>query len=38
MRWLRDLLCGFAADGGTVLVSSHVLAEVAPVTAISSPS
>jgi ABC-2 type transport system ATP-binding protein len=29
VRWLRGLLRGFAADGGTVLVSSHLLAEVA---------
>jgi ABC-2 type transport system ATP-binding protein len=29
MRWLRDLLRGHAALGATVLVSSHVLAEVA---------
>ena len=29
VRWLRDLLQGFAAAGGTVLVSSHILAEVA---------
>jgi ABC-2 type transport system ATP-binding protein len=29
MRWLRDLLRGHAARGATVLVSSHVLAEVA---------
>jgi ABC-2 type transport system ATP-binding protein len=29
VRWLRDLLRSFAADGGTVLVSSHILAEVA---------
>ena len=28
VRWLRDLLRGYAADGGTVLVSSHLLAEV----------
>jgi ABC-2 type transport system ATP-binding protein len=28
IRWLRALLRGFAADGGTVLVSSHMLAEV----------
>ena len=28
IRWLRDFLRGFAADGGTVLMSSHVLAEV----------
>ena len=28
VRWLRDFLRGFAADGKTVLVSSHVLAEV----------
>jgi ABC-2 type transport system ATP-binding protein len=28
IRWLRTLLQGFAADGGTVLVSSHMLAEV----------
>jgi ABC-2 type transport system ATP-binding protein len=29
MRWLRDLLRGHADRGATVLVSSHVLAEVA---------
>jgi ABC-2 type transport system ATP-binding protein len=29
MRWLRRFLRGFAEHGGTVLVSSHVLAEVA---------
>jgi len=29
VRWLRDLLRGLAAEGGTVLVSSHLLAEVA---------
>jgi ABC-2 type transport system ATP-binding protein len=29
VRWLRDLLRGFAAEGGTVLISSHILAEVA---------
>jgi ABC-2 type transport system ATP-binding protein len=29
IRWLRGLLRGFAADGRTVLVSSHLLAEVA---------
>ena len=29
MRWLRDLLRAFAAQGRTVLVSSHHLAEVA---------
>jgi ABC-2 type transport system ATP-binding protein len=29
VRWLRDLLRGYAADGGTVLVSSHILTEVA---------
>jgi ABC-2 type transport system ATP-binding protein len=29
IRWLRDFLRGMAADGRTVLVSSHVLAEVA---------
>jgi ABC-2 type transport system ATP-binding protein len=28
VRWLRTVLRDFAADGGTVLVSSHVLAEV----------
>jgi ABC-2 type transport system ATP-binding protein len=28
IRWLRGLLRGFAAEGRTVLVSSHVLAEV----------
>ena len=29
VRWLRDLLRSFAAEGRTVLVSSHLLAEVA---------
>jgi ABC-2 type transport system ATP-binding protein len=29
VRWLRDLLQGLAAEGCTVLVSSHILAEVA---------
>jgi ABC-2 type transport system ATP-binding protein len=29
VRWLRSLLRSFADGGGTVLVSSHVLAEVA---------
>src|SRR3954469_22935174 len=29
VRWLRDLLRGFAADGRTIVLSSHVLAEVA---------
>ena len=29
MRWLRDFLRGLAAEGRTVLISSHVLAEVA---------
>jgi ABC-2 type transport system ATP-binding protein len=29
VRWLRDLLRGLAAEGTTVLVSSHILAEVA---------
>jgi ABC-2 type transport system ATP-binding protein len=29
VRWLRDLLRGLAAQGRTVLVSSHILAEVA---------
>ena len=29
IRWLRDLLRGFAADGNAVLVSSHVLTEMA---------
>lgn len=29
IRWLRGLLRGWAAEGRTVLVSSHVLAEVA---------
>jgi ABC-2 type transport system ATP-binding protein len=29
VRWLRDFLRAFAAGGGTVLVSSHHLAEVA---------
>jgi ABC-2 type transport system ATP-binding protein len=31
IRWLRDLLRRLAAEGRTVLVSSHVLAEVAQV-------
>ena len=31
MRWLRELLRAFADDGGTVLLASHVLAEVAQV-------
>jgi ABC-2 type transport system ATP-binding protein len=29
VRWLRDFLRAFAANGRTVLISSHVLAEVA---------
>jgi ABC-2 type transport system ATP-binding protein len=29
IRWLRDLLRGFAGEGRTVLLSSHLLAEVA---------
>jgi ABC-2 type transport system ATP-binding protein len=29
VRWLRDLVRGLAAEGTTVLVSSHILAEVA---------
>jgi ABC-2 type transport system ATP-binding protein len=29
IRWLRNFLRDFAAGGGTVLVASHVLAEVA---------
>ena len=29
IRWLRSFLTGFASSGGTVLVSSHVLSEVA---------
>ena len=29
VRWLRDFLRAFSADGHTVLISSHVLAEVA---------
>jgi ABC-2 type transport system ATP-binding protein len=29
IRWLRDFLRSFAADGGTVFISSHVLGEVA---------
>ncbi|WP_205745985.1 ABC transporter ATP-binding protein [Egibacter rhizosphaerae] len=31
MRWLRDELRGFAARGGAVLVSSHLLAEIVQV-------
>ena len=29
IRWLREFLRSFAGEGGTVLISSHVLAEVA---------
>ncbi len=29
IRWLRNFLRSFAADGGTVFISSHVLAEIA---------
>jgi ABC-2 type transport system ATP-binding protein len=29
VHWLRTALTDFAADGGTVLLSSHILAEVA---------
>ena len=29
MRWLRQLLRGLAAEGRTVLMSSHILAEAA---------
>jgi ABC-2 type transport system ATP-binding protein len=29
IRWLRDFLRGFASRGGTVFISSHVLAEIA---------
>jgi ABC-2 type transport system ATP-binding protein len=28
IRWMRDLLTGFAAQGGTVLLSSHLLHEI----------
>jgi ABC-2 type transport system ATP-binding protein len=31
IRWLRTTLLSFAAEGGTVLLSSHVLAEVAQI-------
>jgi ABC-2 type transport system ATP-binding protein len=31
IRWLRNFLRSFAADGGTVFISSHVLAEVAQI-------
>ena len=31
VRWLRDFLRAFAADQRTVLISSHVLAEVAQI-------
>lgn len=31
VRWLRDLLRGLASEGRTVLVSSHILAEVAQI-------
>jgi ABC-2 type transport system ATP-binding protein len=29
VRWLRDLVRGLAAEGTTVLISSHILAEIA---------
>src|SRR3954449_2623760 len=29
IRWLRDFLRGLAAEGRTILLSSHVLSEVA---------
>lgn len=28
MRWLREFLVSYAADGGTVLITSHVLSEL----------
>ena len=28
IRWMRDLLTGFASEGGTVLLSSHLLHEI----------
>lgn len=28
IRWMRDLLRGFAGEGGTVLLSSHLLGEI----------
>lgn len=31
IRWMRDLLAGFAGDGGTVLLSSHLLHEIEKV-------
>jgi ABC-2 type transport system ATP-binding protein len=31
IRWLRDFLRSFSTDGGTVFISSHVLAEVAQI-------
>jgi ABC-2 type transport system ATP-binding protein len=31
MRWLRQLLRGFADTGGTVVLSSHVLTEIAQI-------
>jgi ABC-2 type transport system ATP-binding protein len=31
MRWLRDLLRGFASDGRAVFVSSHLLAQMADI-------
>ncbi|MDM8083982.1 ATP-binding cassette domain-containing protein [Cellulomonas cellasea] len=31
IRWMRDLLRGFAAEGGTVLLSSHLLREMEAV-------
>lgn len=31
IRWVRDLALGRAAEGGTVLLSSHVMSELEPV-------
>jgi ABC-2 type transport system ATP-binding protein len=37
VRWLRELVRGLAEDGRTILVSSHILAEVAQATASPRP-
>ena len=35
IRWMRDLLRGFANDGGTVLLSSHLLHEIEVIAALT---
>src|SRR3712207_2711401 len=35
IRWMRDLLTGFASQGGTVLLSSHLLHEIEMIELVS---